>query len=65
MSYGLLILYQISIPDLQQFAAFMNLPYADETSGSMPNLIFQSYMDPKDIFSDILCCVESFGTIFG
>ena len=49
-----------------RFVAFMNLPYADETSGSVPNRIFRSYIDPKDIFSDILrCCVESFETIFG
>ena len=43
------ILYQISLQDLWQFAAFMNLPYVDATSGSVPNLVFLSYMDPKDI----------------
>ena len=37
-----------------RFAVFMNLPYADATSSSVRNLIFQTYMDPKDIFSDIL-----------
>ena len=66
MSYGLLNLYQISIPDLWHFAASMNLLYADKTSSNMLNLIFATHMHPKDIFGDFLhCCVESFDTMFG
>ena len=35
---------------IYEFVAFMNLLYADETSGYVLNLIFATHMDPKDIF---------------
>ena len=40
MSYGLLSFVPDFNTSLWQFAAFMNLPYVDTTSSSMPNLIF-------------------------
>ena len=61
-----LILYQISIPDLQRFVAFMDLLYADETSNSRQTWFSDFIRILRTFFSDFLhCCVESFATIFG
>ena len=54
------------VPDLWQFAAFMNLPYADETAVACQTLFSDLIWILRTFFSDFLrYCVESFGTIFG